>query len=496
MKAIERNIYNYWTGRAQSYSEYNKSELADERREKWRSVLLREISKYVPGKEPKDIQVLDAGCGPGFFSLLLAEAGFAVTAVDTTEAMLYEARKNAGELARSISWVLGDVQLLDFHSERFDVVVTRNVTWNLPDPKAAYAEWFRVLKPTGVLLNFDADWYGYLFDEEKKAAYEQDRKNSAEQNREDCNVGENFDVMEDIARRIPMSSLRRPQWDMDTAKECGFHDILCQEDIWQEVWSEDEKVSCASTPMFLLAARKQDPKQRVVRYWTMRSEGFFQSKKRELNDPIADRWLAEILPALPAGEHLRILDVGCGAGFFSVLLARQGHIMTGIDLTPEMIDMARLQAQEDGVEAEFMIMDAENPNFPEGSFDAIVTRNVTWTLPHPDVAYKNWLRLLRKGGVIVNVDGDYGLEDTTKMHDLPDNHAHHKLGLDTMIENNAIKALLPISYHRRPMWDMGYLMSAGVEKLSVDTGISKRLYIVKDEHYNPTPVFLIRAEKS
>mgnify|MGYP000370505004 CR=1 FL=1 len=41
----------------------------------------------------------------------------------------------------------------------------------------AYKEWLRVLKKGGKLLNFDANWYGYLYDDKKREAYENDRKN-------------------------------------------------------------------------------------------------------------------------------------------------------------------------------------------------------------------------------------------------------------------------------------------------------------------------------
>ena len=51
--------------------------------------------------------------------------------------------------------------------------------------------------------------------------------------------------------------------------------------------------------------------------------------------------MEEIDKYLPEKEHLRILDVGCGAGFFSILLAKRGHQVTGIDLTPDMILHAR-----------------------------------------------------------------------------------------------------------------------------------------------------------
>ncbi|SPZ01220.1 methyltransferase [Proteus mirabilis] len=58
------------------------------------------------------------------------------------------------------------MQDLPFGDEQFDLVVSRNVTWNLKSPCEAYQEWFRVLKPGGSLINFDANWYLHLFDDE------------------------------------------------------------------------------------------------------------------------------------------------------------------------------------------------------------------------------------------------------------------------------------------------------------------------------------------
>lgn len=57
-----------------------------------------------------------------------------------------------------------DAQNLTFHDNMFDVIVSRNLTWNLDSPAKAYREWYRVLKPGSILLNFDANWYAYLYD--------------------------------------------------------------------------------------------------------------------------------------------------------------------------------------------------------------------------------------------------------------------------------------------------------------------------------------------
>ena len=245
----------YWTGRASGYSELNQLELETDQRKKWRDCLQAEIARQFPGIAAAPLCVLEIGTGPGFFAILLCELGYDVTAIDLTPAMLKEAKKNAGDMADSIRFLEMNAQALDFEDAAFDVVISRNLTWNLPHPEAAYAEWVRVLKPGGLLLNFDANWYAYLFDEKARAAYDQDRINSAGQGVWDQNIGKNFDVMEDIARRIPLSSIRRPAWDLSMLRSLGLH-AQAEEAVWQRVWSEEEKLNFSSTPLFLVRATK------------------------------------------------------------------------------------------------------------------------------------------------------------------------------------------------------------------------------------------------
>ena len=245
----------YWTGRASGYSEVNRLELSTAQRQRWSDCLHREIARQFSARAPEFLRVLEVGTGPGFFAILLRELGYVVTAVDLTPAMLEEAKKNAGELAGKICWMEMNAETLRFAGESFDVVVSRNLTWNLPHPERAYAEWTRVLKPGGLLLNFDANWYAYLFDGEAQAAYDRDRINSAEQGVWDQNVGENFDVMEDIARRVPLSNIRRPAWDLKLLQGLSLR-AEADEQIWQRVWSEEEKLNFSSTPLFLVRAVK------------------------------------------------------------------------------------------------------------------------------------------------------------------------------------------------------------------------------------------------
>ena len=199
--------------------------------------------------------MLDIGTGPGFFAILLAEKGYTVTAVDYTESMLEEARKNAGTLQQQIDFQCMNVENLRFLDNTFDAVVTRNVTWNLPHPMQAYQEWQRVLKPGGVLLNFDANWYRYLYDNTAWQGYIADRKEIQRTGVVNETDGTDIPAMEAIARKVPLSQTMRPQWDADILEELRMH-VAVDTEIWRTVWTQAERINNASTPMFCIRAVK------------------------------------------------------------------------------------------------------------------------------------------------------------------------------------------------------------------------------------------------
>ena len=80
---------------------------------------------------------------------------------------------------------------------------------------------------------------------------------------------------------------------------------------------------------------------RITGYWTRRAGAFSAQRRRELAGEKHDQWLAALHRYLPAQGGLRILDLGTGSGFFAMLLAAEGNTVTGIDLTPAMIEKPR-----------------------------------------------------------------------------------------------------------------------------------------------------------
>jgi ubiquinone/menaquinone biosynthesis C-methylase UbiE len=113
-----------------------------------------------------------------------------------------------------------------------------------------------------------------------------------------------------------------------------------------------------------------------------------------------DEWvelLGDLLPPAPAD----VLDVGTGTGFVATIAAGLGHRVTGTDLSEPMLAEARRSQPT----ISFVRGDAVAPAFTNGSFDAIVSRHLFWTLRDPAAALAAWHRLLRPGGRVVVIDG-------------------------------------------------------------------------------------------
>jgi SAM-dependent methyltransferase len=238
------------------------------------------------------------------------------------------------------------------------------------------------------------------------------------------------------------------------------------------------------------------PEERVREYWTRRAHDFGLVRRNELRDAISGLWLEELERRLPAGRSLDILDAGTGTGYFAVLLAARGHRLTGIDLTPDMLEEARTCAGEMGVNARFLLMDAQAVDFPDGSFDALVTRNLTWTLPDPAAAYREWHRLLRPGGVLLNFDADYA--ENVRRHnqaatytDLKGVYGHVGVTPELSRMNAEITLSMPASRHRRPEWDLELLRRAGFREASADLTAGRR--ILGERDLPESPLFLLRA---
>ena len=96
----------------------------------------------------------------------------------------------------------------------------------------------------------------------------------------------------------------------------------------------------------------------------------------------------------------RVLDVGCGTGVASITAARIGAKVTGLDLTPELLQRARENARISEVQVDFHEGDAESLPFDDSSFDVVLSQFGHIFAPRPEVATAEMLRVLKPGETI------------------------------------------------------------------------------------------------
>ena len=96
---------------------------------------------------------------------------------------------------------------------------------------------------------------------------------------------------------------------------------------------------------------------------------------------IADTQERQIAAFLAPVERRRILDVGTGTGRAAIALAKRGAIVTGVDASAEMLEVAGRRAREAGADVTFRRGDAHHLDFPDRSFDAVVCLRVLMHTP-------------------------------------------------------------------------------------------------------------------
>ena len=96
----------------------------------------------------------------------------------------------------------------------------------------------------------------------------------------------------------------------------------------------------------------------------------------------------------------RVLDVACGTGVAAVTCALRGAQVAGLDLTPELLEVARENAQIAGVNIDFHEGDAEALPFPDSGFDVVLSQFGHMFAPRPEIAIAEMLRVLKPGGTI------------------------------------------------------------------------------------------------
>lgn len=238
----------YWSQDAQNYSKIINDELKSFRYEQWKTLLLQHIPKATKN-------ILDIGCGPGFFSILLTKLGYRVTGIDCSTGMLRKAMENSKCMKVQPVFFQMDCENMEFENHSFDLIVSRNVTWTLQNPDRVYKRCLELLRPHGKMLIFDANWHLHLFD---RHLQEKVIKREAEcmtlygdVYSSETPLTETLDIAS-----LPLSSLLRPQWDIDQLKKVGFKKVYTDTNLAESLWDEKEKLLYGESLLFGIFAEK------------------------------------------------------------------------------------------------------------------------------------------------------------------------------------------------------------------------------------------------
>jgi len=153
-----------------------------------------------------------------------------------------------------------------------------------------------------------------------------------------------------------------------------------------------------------MATEDRTPADDIRDYWDVDAATYDNSPSHYPQRPQEQAaWAATLRRLLPE-PPARVLDMGAGTGFLSLLLAGQGYEVTAADFAAGMLTRLKAKAAERGLVIQVAETDATHP--PAGEFDAVVERHLVWTLPDPAAALAAW-HTAAPAGRLVLLEGSW-----------------------------------------------------------------------------------------
>lgn len=216
---------------------------------------------------------------------------------------------------------------------------------------------------------------------------------------------------------------------------------------------------------------------------------------REKND-----WI-NLFTKVIGRESVSILDVGVGTRVLALVLAEMGHKITGVDIAEEMVEKAREKFKNNNLSGSFIVGDAEKLPFADNSFDVVINRHVVWTLPNPEKAMREWKRVIKTGGKLIIIDGNWGKH--LSLHKKIWRFIGQLLILLTEIRNpwqdgQKMDRYLPMKQQKRPETDRSILEGLGFHVNVINVNIPRwnNLLGYLKHGYYAGEEFLIKAVKA
>ena len=215
--------------------------------------------------------------------------------------------------------------------------------------------------------------------------------------------------------------------------------------------------------------------EEIENKWTEASGDYDDIIQRQLSSKRTVSYWTKELKRLLGPEPLRILEVGCGPGFMSIIAARLGHEVRAVDGSSGMVEIARRNMQHYRQTVEICQEDGVTlPLEQEQSYDVILSRDVVWTLYDPEKAFRRWKDVLKPGGKIIYFDGDYRTTEPTlknkirmKIADFLIYVTERKTYESDEKESSGIYKKLPFTSQKRPEADFQALKKVRFARIRI-----------------------------
>ncbi|MEM9635035.1 MAG: class I SAM-dependent methyltransferase [Pseudomonadota bacterium] len=160
--------------------------------------------------------------------------------------------------------------------------------------------------------------------------------------------------------------------------------------------------------------RNYDLKEEIRTHWSEQAGTFDDLPAHKIEDRYGlPEWQSMLRQALRLEvaddlQGIEALDIACGTGEISKVLCSLGANVVGVDFAEPMLEVARKKLKEQAwkglhADAESLLVLDDN------LFDIAITRHLCWTLVDPISAYANWFRVLKPGGKLIVIDGNWSL---------------------------------------------------------------------------------------
>jgi ABC-2 type transport system ATP-binding protein len=142
-------------------------------------------------------------------------------------------------------------------------------------------------------------------------------------------------------------------------------------------------------------------------YWSKFANTFNEDQKYIVGEAIQQTLRERLSKESDLGT---LVEFGCGAGFYTAVLAENASHVIATDLSDEMLAIARTQLKD----CQNVIVekaDCEKPDFPDGKFGSVFMANLIHVIENPSIALEESYRILKDGGLLLVVDyTGYGMK--------------------------------------------------------------------------------------